>query len=203
MSHYLFPSHEGNMAVSLMHRWHDSRAGEWWPVPSLTWLVTEMKYLADWGAWMHPRFVTCFRGIYHYYILVLGDWWCVRYTSFTAWELATPTLEASPHIILGVPRSPLRIHGYLIYLTWLDLILDLTWARGGILFPLPLFLTYSLTLVISYIVPLLHSPFVISLLLPCYLYICSLSFLTSAAFLSSAAGLLEGSWDMSEECIRA
>ena len=33
-SHYLFPSHGGTMTVSLMHLWHDSCVGEWFPIPS-------------------------------------------------------------------------------------------------------------------------------------------------------------------------
>ena len=38
--------------------------------------------------------------------------------------VATPTLEASPHVTFGIPRSPLRIH----YI-WFDLV----WARSGLL----------------------------------------------------------------------
>ena len=98
------------------------------------------------------------RDISLYYILVLGDWRCVRYTSFTAWELMTPTLEVSPHIILGVPRSPLRMHGYLLLLdTWLDL--------GFILCSYPKFPNSYITLH-CFLTPLLHYCY----LLPLYLF---------------------------------
>ena len=126
----LFPSHEGNMDVSLMHQWHDSSVVEWCSTPSpfdmicalyeLLWLLR----LVCGGVWMHPRFVFCFEG----YIMIriwFGDW-CVCNTCLSHYlGVATPTLEASPHVTFGIPRSPLRIH----YI-WFDLV----WARSGLLF---------------------------------------------------------------------
>jgi len=71
-----------------------------------------------------------FRGIYYYYILVLGDWTCVQYTSFTAWELATPSLGGIPSHYTWYPEvSPsdtwlLDILDLTWYLTWLGLVVD-------------------------------------------------------------------------------
>ena len=56
-----FPSHEGNMAMSVMHHWHDSCVGEWFLTPSL-FMITIMAimtlsiWLWDWlwvrGVWV-------------------------------------------------------------------------------------------------------------------------------------------------------
>ena len=50
--------HEGFMSMSLTHLWHDSRAGEWWPVPSLIYYLLWPLWLWFFcgGVWVHPRF---------------------------------------------------------------------------------------------------------------------------------------------------
>ena len=61
-SQICFPSHEGNMAVSLMHQWHDSSVVEWCSTPSLIcyllWAQLSVyygQYYFCGGVWMHPR----------------------------------------------------------------------------------------------------------------------------------------------------
>ena len=84
-----YTSHGGSMSLSLMHQWLDSRVGEWWPIPSHYLICFGDEVFGQWGVWMHPRFVICFEG-FIMIIYIFGDWWCVRYTSFTFWELITP-----------------------------------------------------------------------------------------------------------------
>ena len=163
------------MAVSLMHQWHDSSVVEWCSTPSpfdmicalyeLLWLLR----LVCGGVWMHPRFVICFEGyIMITYIGLVTDGVCnTRLSHYLG--VATPTLEASPHVTFGIPRSPLRIH----YI-WFDLV----WARSGLLF-LKLTSCSCLLIHISlYIISLLNYLAIVI----CYLYICSLSSRSSAAF---------------------
>ena len=57
-SQICFPSHEGNMAVSLMHQWHDSCVGEWFLTPSLICYLLWPRLFVCRGVWMHPRSVS-------------------------------------------------------------------------------------------------------------------------------------------------
>ena len=68
-------SHSLGMRVSCpcqsMHRWHDSRAGEWWSVPSLFCILFGvLGVMATRGVWMHPRFVSV-----HVHVMLCYSWW--------------------------------------------------------------------------------------------------------------------------------
>lgn len=143
-SHHLYTRHGGSMFVSLMHRWHDSRVGEWWPIPS--------QYLTCYGdedIWPTGAYgcildlFTCFDGYIMILlaIYILGDWWCVRYTSFTSWELATPTLGGIPSYYTWYPEVSPPDAWLLDYLTWLDTWLDLGswWITDLTIIPLYLY----------------------------------------------------------------
>ena len=123
----LFPSHEGNMAVSLMHQWHDSSVVEWCSTPSpfdmicalyeLLWLLR----LVCGGVWMHPRFVFVSRDISWFVFGLVTDV-CAIHVFHIIWEWQLQPL-----------RHPLMLHlvsrghpsGYIIFgLIWFGLVVD-------------------------------------------------------------------------------
>ena len=98
--------------------------------PLLIWYAHFMNCYGyyDWfvGAYGCILDLYLFRGIYHdshIFGLVTEGVCNTRLSHYLG--VATPTLEASPHVTFGIPRSPLRIH----YI-WFDLV----WARSGLLF---------------------------------------------------------------------
>ena len=131
--------------------------------------------------------------------LLLHLVWCLVLCAIHAfhniWELATPIwlLEDSPPTTFGILRSPLWIHGY--YAEDFDLIW-FVWLVVKYWYNLNLYLILILYIRVPqcniYSVP--HFYFI---LLCCY--ICSLSFLSSAAFLLPRQ-VLEGSWVLGQEC---
>ena len=68
-----FPSHEGNMAVPLMHQWHDSRVGEWFLTPSpFIWyarfmVIMMIVIICSGGVWIAILGSLCVRWIWHDY----------------------------------------------------------------------------------------------------------------------------------------
>jgi len=104
--------HEGFMSMSLMHRWHDSRAGEWWPVPSLIYFIWCVKeFLATGGAWMHPSSdlisVICYYVICYIYLVTDGV--CdTRLSHYLGADHSDLIHEVTPHIICylrGIPSG--------------------------------------------------------------------------------------------------
>ena len=155
-----FPSYEGNMAVLLMHQWHDSSVVEWCATPSLSVSVMRARLLYDYdlsaGAYgcilnLFLYLLWCYHTIY-----LSGDWCWVQSTSFTflgvdhsIWLLRTPL------ILSGYLRGLPFIWLWRLMVT-LDMILsDLFWARGGFLTYLSLHLYIWLYLMILPIAPYL------------------------------------------------
>lgn len=127
---WYLPSHEGNMAVSLMHLWHDSCVSEWFLTPSLIcicyYYMHAMKTIICFGGvWMHPRsvlFSMDFNMIWYDMILTGVCAW-VQSMSFTLWEVSPPS---PPLWLLWFDLSGLR---YWIWnLTWPKMNLNLIWT---------------------------------------------------------------------------
>ena len=153
----------------------------------------------------YAHFMNC----YGYYDWFVGAYGCIldllfvsRDISWFVFGLVTDVCAIHVfHIIWEWQLQPLRYplmlllvfrghpSGYIIFgLIWFGLVVD---YYSYNLYSCSCFLT----LIFSCIV-FLHNCFVI---ITCYLYICSLGFLSSAAFLFPRQ-VLEGSWVMGEEC---
>ena len=170
------------MSLSLMHQWLDSSVVEWCSTLSpfdmicalyeLLWLLR----LVCGGVWMHPRFVFVSRDISWFAFGLVTDV-CAIHVFHIIWEWQLQPL-----------RHPLMLHlvfrghpsGYIIFgLIWFGLVVDY--------YSLNLYsCSCFLTLISSYIISLLNCFATVI----CYLYICSLSSRSSAAFFLSSRQVL-------------
>lgn len=129
-----FPSHEGNMAVSLMHQWHDSSVVEWCATPSLSVSVMRARllYTYDLFAGAYGCIVDLFLYLLWCYgmIYLSGDWCWVQFMSFTflgvdhsIWLLRTPFILSG--YLWGLPS----IWWWRLMVTCYMILSDLFWAR--------------------------------------------------------------------------
>ena len=94
-----YTSHGGSMSMSLMHRWHDSRVGEWWPIPSHYLICHGDEVIWPLGAygcildliWFVSMDMTLYDLIFIWWLMV-----CAIHVFHNIWELATPPLWGHP-----------------------------------------------------------------------------------------------------------
>ena len=197
-SHLCFPTYGGTIGMSVMHHWHDSCVGEWFLTPSLLWLSAgyyDFEYmslrltLSKGRMDCNPR-SDLFSGFNYDFELTLR--WlvlCAIHAFHNFWELATPLLwyMRTPLILSGCLRG---IPSDCEIMNWRLMTLRLwcwvmTLSFGLVVDDYPiLFISITLIAYSLWYFPKALYFCSVSLSLLC-LYICSLSFLSSAAFLFS------------------
>ena len=143
-----------------------------------------------WGVWVHPRFDLLSVYVICLLLYLSGDWWCVRYTSFTlseSWSLYTGLFY-----YIGMLWYYL-LSGLVIdscFPLFYNFIVSFPYFFSFVLIP---FLTpfalicIGMICILDFICTTLYYCF-------CYRYICSLSSRSSAAFLFLRQ-VLVGSWE--------